>query len=194
MQLVGRVKWLYESVVRAFVVIGCVFIVLMAVFIGANVIIRYFVPAVSLSWVTEVTPWMLIYVTFLAAGWLLRSEGHVKLELVYERLAPRTADLVSAVTSVLAAVMWLIVGSYGVLATLEDIQGDVVTMTTLQVPEFAILMALPIGSFILVVEVLRRAYRHALRYREQGAKAMAQEATELDVVEKEATKPQWNGM
>jgi TRAP-type C4-dicarboxylate transport system permease small subunit len=150
----------YDGLVKVLIVFCSILTALMTLLICANVLLRYFSTGMDLPWVVEVTPWMLFYVTFLGAGWLLREEGHVKVDLVVDRISPRKAALIAAVTSIFCAILFFVLGCYSMTVVWDDFQNKIVTMTALIFPRFIILLALPIGCFLLTIEFIRRTGKH----------------------------------
>ena len=69
--------------------------------VTAEVVARHFL-GISISWwMVETTEYMLLYITFLGAAWVLRKEGHVKMDLLLSRFKPRDQDTVNIITSIL---------------------------------------------------------------------------------------------
>ena len=72
-----------------------------------EIVLRYFLNR-PLFWVVEVSEYSLLYICFLGAAWLLRREGHVKIDFLANRLQPKNEALLNAITSVLAAMVCLV--------------------------------------------------------------------------------------
>ena len=127
--------------------------------ICVNVFMRYFLNR-SITWGMEIAEYSLLYLTFLAAAWLLKEEGHVHIELVLDRLKPRTQSLLNTITSIIGAVLCLVIAWYSAETTWEYFQRGVCRPTPLEPPTFLILAVIPVGSFLLFFQFLRRAYGH----------------------------------
>jgi TRAP-type C4-dicarboxylate transport system permease small subunit len=158
---------LFDHIVTILIIIACILLAVMTLSIGFNVIFRYF-KWFSFPWVVEVTPWMLLYVVFLGASWVLKEDGHVKLEIVSDLLKPKTNAAMSFGTSIVGAFVCLILCWYGAEVTLENLQKGTFNPAAIRFPNFAILMAIPIGSFFLFIEFLRRSYKFFKVWRENN--------------------------
>jgi len=127
--------------------------------VGLEVVLRYFFNRPTI-WVAEVSGYILLYITFLVAAWVLRREGHVKMDLVISRLSPKTQSLINAITSVVGAIIFLLLTWYGVKATWYLFQVHDLTATLMRVPKFIIVAIIPVGSFLFFTQFLRRAYNY----------------------------------
>jgi C4-dicarboxylate transporter DctQ subunit len=113
-----------------------------------------------ITWVVEISEYGLLYITFLVAPWVLRQEKHVSLDLVYTRLSPRNQSIAGVFTSMLAAIVFLMITFYGVKVTLHQFQTQYFTPTILEAPKFLITLIIPVGTFLLLIEILRKVYQH----------------------------------
>ncbi len=113
---------------------------------------------VPIQWVDEVTGYLLLYVTFLGATWLLKREGHVSVDVVVERLNQRTRVWLNLIISILIGTLCLIMACSGVFTTLNVYRRGVFTVTTLEVPLALLVAVIPVGFLLLFIQFLRRAY------------------------------------
>jgi len=82
----------------------------MSVIVFANVVLRY-LSNYSLVWAEEVARYLMIWMTFLGAGLVLRFGGHVAVDNLHQALSPRAARLLRAALALLlfaffAAMAW----------------------------------------------------------------------------------------
>lgn len=132
--------------------------------ISAEVVMRYFVGR-SIFWEFEVTQISMVYMTFLPAAWLLKKEGHVILDLVLNGLSPKPKALVNSVTSIISALVCLILTWYGASVTWDLFSKGIREATILQPPSFTLYIAIPIGGLLLFIQFLRRAYKYLGHWR-----------------------------
>jgi len=121
----------------------------MAVMVFANVALRFLTDH-SILWVEETSRYLMIWLTFLGAGLVLRYGGHIGIDTLQERL-PGVAPLVRSLIFVLllaffAAMAWLGV-RYALLTWGQ-------TTPVLGIPIGAVYLAMPIGFGLLVVHLL----------------------------------------
>ncbi len=121
---------------------------------------------VPVVWMFEITEYSLLWLTFLGAPWVLRGEGHIKMDLILGRLDPKTQAVLNTVTSIVGAIVCAILTGFGIKVTWDNFQTGYFLHTVLAPPLFPILTIIPIGSFLLFVQFLRRARKTVTGRRE----------------------------
>ncbi len=112
----------------------------------------------SQIWIMEIIEYSLLYTVFLGAAWLLKKDGHVKMDIVLIRLPARTQALVNIITSLIGAVACLIVAWFGTKVTLDNIHSGAHLSTVLEPQTFLIVMIVPFGSILLCIQFFKRAF------------------------------------
>lgn len=121
-----------------------------------EVILRYFNFRPP-TWVTEITEYILLYVTFLGAPWVLKEDGHVKVDIVISRLGLRARKTMDILTSIFGMGVCCVLVWFGTNVTLDHYQRNIPVIKALEVPKFLLLGIIPIGSAILIIQFIRRA-------------------------------------
>ena len=116
-------------------------------------------------WVMESTEISLFGVTFLVAAWLLRKEGHVSVDIVVDQLSARTRSLVRMITSVLVAIVCMIVVWYGTQVTWDHLQKGIVASELMRFPKAPLLAVIPASMFLVLIQSLRRTYGYFRSWR-----------------------------
>ena len=129
-----------------------------------EVIMRYFAGQPQI-WVIETVEYIQVYVCFLGAAWLLREEGHVKVDVLLNRLSPKNQALLNTITSGLATILWLLLTWYTGGTTVRAFQKGLYTATILEIPKAPLYAIMPIGSFLLCVQFLRRTHGYFMCYK-----------------------------
>lgn len=137
--------------------LACVFIILIMLAVSIDVILRYFIGGAIVG-VLEISEYILLYLTFLGTTWLLKREGHVIIDFLVTQLKPKNQAWLLIVTSIIGAVLTLTLTWYGVLVTLDAFHRDVCAIGVLRLPVAPVIAIIPIGSFLLCIQFLRRAY------------------------------------
>ena len=111
MNLLAKVNtgWNWTNSVLA-VAAGALIPLMMLVICG-DVLMRYFFNR-PMTWVLETAEYMLLWMTFLGAIWLLEKEGHVRMDLVLNRLKPENQALLNAITSILGVIACFAIAFY----------------------------------------------------------------------------------
>ncbi len=156
MKVLTKGSAIFDGILKLLALFAAAIIVFVWLSVSAEVIMRYVLDR-PLIWVVEVTEYALLYITFLGTAWLLKREGHVRIDLVLNRLNPRTAALLNTIVSIIGAIICLIFAWYSAESTWNVFQGGFLVTSLLQPPEFIILAIIPIGSFMLFIQFMRRA-------------------------------------
>ena len=159
MKLLRKFAGIFDGTVDAFSVLACVLLVFVMLAVCAEIVFRYFLHS-PIIWVVEISEVTLLYITFLGTAWLLRREGHVKIDMLLTRLPLKAQALLNITTSTIGAVMWLVLTWYGIVVTLDLFQRGILTPTVLHLPRFAIILIIPVGSLLLSIQFFRRAWRY----------------------------------
>ena len=154
----------FDRIIGGLAVLAAAFILFIMVSILYEVVIRYFLGQASI-WVVELTGYSLAILTFLGTAWVLKKEGHVTIDLVLIRLSPESRSIVNVVTSILSAVVCLIIVWYSIKAAIQAFQIDYRSALELEFPWWILLSFIPVGTFLLSVQFLRRAYANLEQYR-----------------------------
>lgn len=125
--------------------------------VTAEVISLYFFNH-ALIWTLEYSEIVLLYITFLGAAWVLKKEGHVKVDIAIRRLGGRQQAMLNIATSSICTVICFIITWFGVAQTWHHYQAGLYQVTLLRIPTASILIIIPIGGFMLFVQFLRRTF------------------------------------
>ncbi len=134
-----------------------VLVILVMLVVSADVFLRYFFNR-PMFWVLESTQFALVFITFLGAAWVLKNDGHVRMDILINRFSQRAQDRINIVTSLLSAIVCLVVTWYGVKVWWDYIQIDYLYPGSLKIPAYLLVMVIPLGGFLLFTQFLRKAY------------------------------------
>jgi TRAP-type C4-dicarboxylate transport system permease small subunit len=132
-------------------------LLLIMVFVCAEVVTRYIFNR-PLGWVTEIGSYVLLYVTFLVAAWVLRGEGHVAMDTITNLFRPKTQSLIKAVTSSVSAFVCLVLAWFGLKVSWDLLQAGYFTPTMLELPKWFLTAIIFLGSLLLAIQFIRRAW------------------------------------
>ena len=124
----------------------------MAMMVFANVALR-FLTDTSILWVEEVSRYLMIWLTFLGAGLVLRYGGHIGIDTLQESF-PRHAESVRWVIFVFLMaffgfMVWI--GTRYAMLTWGQ------TTPVMQIPVGIVYLAMPVGFALLIVHLLLMA-------------------------------------
>ena len=152
----------FDRVLDIAAILAAALIVFQMLSVSIQVIVRYFV-GLSPTWVIDVSAIMLLYMTFLAAAWVLRIDGHVRMDLVVSLLKPKHQSFLNAFTSIVGTLICATVFWYSSKCTWLNYQSGYLTATFLETPKWIILGIIPVGSFLLIIQFLRRTHGYLKR-------------------------------
>jgi len=131
----------------------------MSVIIFTNVALRYLTNQ-SLEWAEEVSRHMMIWLTFLGAGPVLRYGGHIAVDNLQDALPPKAAMAVRATVASLLFAFFGFMVWYGWLY----MQRTMFQLTAVtQIPFAYIYSAMLIGGVLLIVHFLLVVKGYVLR-------------------------------
>jgi TRAP-type C4-dicarboxylate transport system permease small subunit len=154
----------FDRIIDLLAFLAGVLVILAMVAVCAEVVMRYFLNS-PLIWVSETTEIALLFIAFLGTAWLLKKEGHVKVDIVLARVNPRAQALLGIISSIVGVFICVLLVWYGALVSFQFIQKDLYEPTILELPKGPLLTIIPVGSFFLLIQFLRRMYDHWRRWR-----------------------------
>jgi TRAP-type C4-dicarboxylate transport system permease small subunit len=130
----------------------------MAAMVFANVVLR-FTSDRSLLWAEETSRYLMIWLTFLGGGPVLRYGGHLGIDVLQETLPRHAVAIRAAIFTLLlgffACMVWLGL-RYAAFAWEQ-------TTPVLQIPIGAVYLAIPIGFALMVLHLLLMAEPYVRR-------------------------------
>jgi len=156
MKLLMKANAIFDRTLDILAIFAGIIIVVTMLLVTAKVIMRLLDHPIV--WVIEITQISLVFMTFLATTWVLRKEGHVIMDLLVNRLGDKSRDLTNVITSILAAIICLIITAYGIMVGWDYYQIDFIYAGTLLIPAFYLQAVVPLGTLLLSIQFLRRAY------------------------------------
>ncbi len=108
-----------------------------------------------LVFVSELCEYALVYVTFLGAAWLLRINGHVKIDSLVVRLPHKAQVSVELVSVAMCIIMCIVLMIYATIRTVDFIATGYVAPRTIYLPLAYIIWTIPAGFLCLVIQFIR---------------------------------------
>lgn len=122
------------------------------------------------TWAAEISSLLILWIPFMVAAWVLRNEGHVKMDLIVERLSPSSQAMISLITSVIGIVVMLIVAWAGLMTAINWIGTR--TPTMLMLPKALMIAIIFVGSLMLAIQFFIRASADFNRWKAQKGEGM----------------------
>jgi len=119
----------------------------MAVIIFANVVLRY-TTSESIEWAEEVARYLMVWLTFVGAGPVLRYGGHIAIDNLQDSLPPKAAQAVRVLIALLLFAFFACMVWFG--AMYVDRSQFQLTPTT-QISMAWVYASIPVGGALLAV-------------------------------------------
>lgn len=120
-----------------------------------DVIFRYFLNR-PIHWMLEITEYIMLYIPFLGAAYVLKEEGHIRVDILINHLNEKTKRILNIITSFVGGMVMLTYTWFGGQVTWEYFQRGVPALESLKTPMFLILMIIPIGGFFFTIQFFRQ--------------------------------------
>ena len=124
----------------------------MALMVFANVALRFLTDE-SILWVEEVSRYLMIWLTFLGAGLVLRYGGHIGIDAMQDAIPQHAVKLRALIFVLLigffAFMVWI--GTRYALLTWNQ------TTPVMQIPVGIVYLAMPLGFALLIVHLIMMA-------------------------------------
>lgn len=147
-------RGIIDHVITFLAVIAGGLLAIMALIVSYNVLMRYFIGKPPV-WAIETTEYILVFSTFLAAAWVLKQDGHVKIDILVIRLSKKSQHALSLVVSFLGIVACGLLAWHGAKATYSLYSRDVIMMKMMPWPKWFLVAPIPVGMLLTLTQFLR---------------------------------------
>lgn len=158
-KVVEKAGSMFDRLLSVCVLVICFLLIGSMLIINLEIVTRYFLNR-PVSWVVEMAEYSIFIIAFLGAAWLLKHGGHVRIDLLLERVNPRTHLILDIISSIIGAAVGLTLTWYGTLAAWDAKVMNRLTYTALELIQWPFLMVIPIGGFLLFIQFLRKIRGH----------------------------------
>lgn len=130
----------------------------------ADVILRYFFNR-PIHWMLEITEYIMLYIPFLGAAFVLKEEGHIRVDILINHLNKKTRETLNLVTSFIGGIVMLTYTWFGGEVTWDYFKRGIPALESLKTPMFLILMIIPIGGFFFTIQFFRQMFGYYRKIR-----------------------------
>ncbi len=156
-------RW-YGRLLEAMLLLACLLLLAMTLLIGMDVLLRN-VGAGGIAPSNELTEDALYLVTLMAAPAVLRQGGHIRVDIVLRLLPQQLGWMLEWVCDVVGLICCLCFVWYGTRVVLESLASGSLSIKTLILPEWWLLVPVPAAFVLLSIEFCFRMRRLALAER-----------------------------
>ena len=167
-----RLSAAYSRLLDAMMALACLLLLAMALLIGADVISRN-LRLGGIAWSNEISEDILYLITLLSAPWLLRQGQHIRVDIVLRALPPRVGWIMEWIGDLLGLACSIYFVWYGLKVLWASYASGAISIKTLVMPEWWLLVPLPVAFVLLAVEFIFRMHRLATGPRAPRADAVS---------------------
>jgi C4-dicarboxylate transporter DctQ subunit len=165
-KVLTRFNAIFDRVIDTMFYVACGLTVVLFLSVCAELFMRNLFNRPQI-WSVEVSEYAMLYITFLGAAWLLREEGHVRVDIVLDLLKPRSQSLVNGITFLFGIIVCSVLAFYGTWITWLHYQKGLHTFTALKLLKWPFLSVIPFGSLMLIIQFIRSAHRYWKSFKSQ---------------------------
>lgn len=121
--------------------------------------------------ITELCELLLSYIPFLGAAWLLKNEGHSRVDVLFNMLSPKSKHMMMVITSVLGTGISLILVAYGATTAWSLYVRDIHMVSVMREPLWIYIIVIPIGGILLTIQFIRRTLLNWALWRKKEKEA-----------------------
>ncbi len=150
--------WIFfDRIIRLMAGLSAIFILFIMLSICGEVFMRYLFKR-PLMWTVEISEYLQLYVAFLAAAWVLRRDGHVKLEIFTGMLGMRAQKAFFYISNALGFATVSVIMCFSGIVTYEQFVLQTPVIKSLEMPKWIVLIPIPAGCLFLSLEFIRKMY------------------------------------
>jgi C4-dicarboxylate transporter, DctQ subunit len=145
---------LYDRLIAALRIVASGLVALMCILVLFDVTMRTLgvkIPAFSIT----VVEYSLLYLAMSAAPWLVRERGHVYIDLILRALPAAARRMIERIIYSVSIVGCLIVTATASYLTWVAVNSDRMDVRGIDVPLWVSQIPLPVGFFLVAMELLR---------------------------------------
>lgn len=127
----------------------------MVLTIGFTVLARFFFNYAG-AWSVELSEYIMLYATFLAAPWLVRQGEHIKLDLLTNALSEKNQYYFKMFAYIVSLLVCIIVAYFGFIVAWDNYVREVTLINIFSLPKYILLVIIPISGLFMLLEFLNR--------------------------------------
>ena len=157
----ARLTYWYGRLLEVLTLLACFLLLTMTLLIGADVLLRN-VGLGGIAPSNELSEDIIYLLTLLAAPGLLRQGQHIRVDIVLRVLPDKVGWLLEWLGDILGLICCLYFVWYGARVAAASFASGALSIKTLVMPEWWILMPLPVAFVLLGIEFIFRMHRLAV--------------------------------
>jgi C4-dicarboxylate transporter, DctQ subunit len=164
MKALRKAEIIFDKIIDYMLMAAAAIVVLDALAVSTDVILR---KVIGFTWAPlyEIITYSLLWMTFLGTTAIMRMNSHVKMDSLTSQLSPKAEALLNTITHGVCALLACVILFYTLRLTISDYQTDFFLASILNPPKWPIEIIIPIGFFMLLVQIIRNARGYFEKYK-----------------------------
>ena len=147
---------LFDRVLYWMAVVAAATLVAVTLSVVYEVVARY-VFGRPTSWAIDFSEYALLVCLFYATAGVLAQDAHIRIDIFIVLCPPKLVRMLNLVASVIGSFSCAVFCCVAVIAVWEAYRDAEVIWRSIIVPKWLVWSAMPIGSFLLTIQFIRRA-------------------------------------
>ncbi|MBN1907105.1 MAG: TRAP transporter small permease [Deltaproteobacteria bacterium] len=163
MKALQKAEYIFDKIIDCMLTLAAAIVVLDALAVSMDVILR---KVIGFTWAPlyEIITYSLLWMTFLGATAIMRKNGHVKMDSITSILSPKNEALLNVISHSICILVAAIMLFYTIKLTTADYQANFILASILNPPKWPIEIIIPIGFFMLFLQLIRNTRDFYKRY------------------------------
>jgi TRAP-type C4-dicarboxylate transport system permease small subunit len=154
MKIWKKVESLLDRIADVCGILGAGLILFIMLLISAGVFTRTAFNK-PITGAEEIAQYSLLYCAFLMSIWLMKRNGHARVDLVISLLKPKTKALANIILYSVSAAICLILTWFGVKVVIDNLIYKVRESSYFMIPSWTLFIIIPVGMFLLFTYVVK---------------------------------------
>lgn len=154
-QYLQKFDFYLSKVEQLFFIIACVLLIVALCTVSFNVLSRYFF-GMNLTWSIELNEYIMLYIAFLTASWVLKKEGHVEVDIVTSQFSVKKRNIFILITSIIASIACLVIFWGSLKTTVDLFQSDTLINNVMGIHKYIPVLIIPVGSLMLFLRLVHK--------------------------------------
>jgi C4-dicarboxylate transporter, DctQ subunit len=151
----SRLDRMLDRINLLMIIIAAVLLLALTFIVGTDITLRYGFNK-PLGWVKETSEYILVFLGFMVAAWILKDNAHVRMDLVLTRMGERTRAVTNIITSLISTIVVLIVAGFSLRVTIDFYRTKLLTPSVLELPKWIFILPIFAGSLLLAAQFVSR--------------------------------------
>ncbi|RFU71471.1 TRAP transporter small permease [Peribacillus saganii] len=138
---------------KVFIIIASILLIAMVAIICLSVFGRFLFNN-PFAWSVEISEYMMVFITFFTASWILKNDGHVKLEIFVSKLNKSVQMYALIIAAVVGAIACSLLAWFSFNITINYFQRDIVLLKIIDMPHFIVIAPIFLGSLVMALRYI----------------------------------------